>query len=52
MNSKQKAIFSLIVLLFAIPIVAAGKSSSLTGPEIEDVTEKVFPCVVKVEARK
>jgi serine protease Do len=51
MNSRQKAIFSLIVFLCAIPIVAAGKSSSLTGPEIEDVTEKVFPCVVKVEAR-
>ena len=51
MNSRLKAIFSLSVLLFAIPLAVAGKSSSLTGPEIEDVTEKVFPCVVKVEAR-
>jgi S1-C subfamily serine protease len=39
------------MFLFAIPIIAAGKSSSLTGSEIENVTEKVFPCVVKVEVR-
>lgn len=51
MNQRLKAIFSLIVLLFAIPFIVAGKSSSFIGPEIEDVTEKVFPCVVKVEAR-
>jgi serine protease Do len=51
MNQRLKAIFSLIVLLFAIPLVVAGKSSSLTGQEIEDVTGNVFPCVVRVEAR-
>jgi len=27
------------------------KSSSIIGPQIEDVAEKVFPCVVKVEVR-
>ncbi len=51
MNSRIKTIFSLGVLLFALPFVAAGKTSPSADPQIENVTEKVFPCVVKVEAR-
>jgi serine protease Do len=51
MNLRLKAIFSLTVLLLAIPFIFTGKLSSSTNPQIENVTEKVFPCVVKVEAR-
>lgn len=51
MNTRAKAIFSLTVLLFAIPLLGDAKSSSIMGPQIEDVAEKVFPCVVKVESR-
>jgi serine protease Do len=51
MNIRVKAIFSLTLFLFAIPLLSDAKSSSVTGPQIEDVAEKVFPCVVKVEVR-
>lgn len=51
MNTRVKAIFSLTLFLFTIPLLSDAKSSSITGPQIEDVAEKVFPCVVKVEVR-
>jgi len=51
MNTRVKVVFSLTVFLFTIPLLSDAKSSSITGPQIEDVAEKVFPCVVKVETR-
>ena len=51
MSTKMKTIFSLTVFLFAIPLFAGAKATPLSGPQIEDVTQKVFPCVVRVEAR-
>jgi S1-C subfamily serine protease len=47
----MKSIFSLTVLLFAIPLFVGAKVPTISGPQIEDVTQKVFPCVVKVEVR-
>ncbi len=51
MNRQMKSIFSLTIFLFAIPLFVGAKAPSLSEPQIEDVTQKVFPCVVKVEAR-
>ena len=51
MSTRMKTIFSLTVFLFAIPLFAGAKAEPMSGPQIEDVTQKVFPCVVKVEAR-
>jgi len=51
MSTQMKKIFSLTVFLFAIPLFVGAKSPSISGPQIEDVTQKVFPCVVKVEVR-
>ena len=51
MNRQIKSIFSLTVLLFAIPLFVGAKVPTISGPQIEDVTQKVFPCVVKVEVR-
>lgn len=51
MSTQMKTILSLTVFLFAIPLFAGAKAAPVSGPQIEDVTQKVFPCVVKVEAR-
>lgn len=51
MSTQIKTIFSLTVFLFAIPLFVGASASSISGPQIEDVTQKVFPCVVKVEVR-
>lgn len=51
MSTQMKTIFSLTVFLFAIPLFVGAKAPSISGPQIEDVTQKVFPCVVKVEVR-
>ena len=51
MSRQIKSIFSLTVLLFAIPLVVGAKAPAISGPQIEDVTQKVFPAVVKVEVR-
>jgi len=51
MNTQTKTIFSLTLFLFAISLFVAAKAPSISGPQIEDVTKKVFPCVVKVEVR-
>lgn len=51
MSTQTKAIFSLTVFLFAIPLFTGASAAPISGPQIEDVTQKVFPCVVKVEAR-
>jgi S1-C subfamily serine protease len=47
----MKSIFSLTVILFAIPLFVGAKAPSISGPQIEDVTQKVFPCVVRVEVK-
>jgi S1-C subfamily serine protease len=49
MSRETKTIFSLALFLFAIPLFVSAKSPSISEPQIEDVTQKVFPCVVKVE---
>ncbi len=51
MSTQMKTIFSLTVFLFAIPLFVGAGASSISAPQIEDVTQKVFPCVVKVEVR-
>ena len=51
MSTQMKTIFSLTVFLFAIPLFVDAKAPLISGPQIEDVTQKVFPCVVKVEVR-
>jgi S1-C subfamily serine protease len=51
MSTQMKSIFSLIVFLFAIPLFVGANAAPVSGPQIEDVTQKVFPCVVKVEVR-
>ena len=49
MSREMKSIFSLTVLLFAIPLLVNANAAEISEPQIEDVTQKVFPCVVKVE---
>ncbi len=51
MSTRIKTLFGLIVFLFAIPLLVGANASSVSAPQIEDVTQKVFPCVVRVEAR-
>jgi serine protease Do len=51
MSTQTKAIFSLTAFLFAIPLFMGTNAAAMGSPQIEDVTQKVFPCVVKVEAR-
>jgi len=51
MSRQIKSIFSLAVFLFALPLFAGAKAPSAAGEQVEDVTQRVFPCVVKVEAR-
>jgi serine protease Do len=51
MSTQMKTIFSLTVFLFGIPLFMGVNAASISHPQIEDVTQKVFPCVVKVEAR-
>jgi serine protease Do len=51
MSRQMKSIFSLAVFLFALPLFADAAAPSAGSLQIEDVTQKVFPCVVKVEAR-
>ncbi|UCE42070.1 MAG: PDZ domain-containing protein [Candidatus Aminicenantes bacterium] len=51
MSRKMKSIFSLAVFLFAIPLFMGAKAAPVSGSQIEEVTQKVFPCVVKVEVR-
>jgi len=51
MSTQMKTIFSLTVFLFTIPLLVGAKTPTISGPQIEEVTQKVFPCVVKVEVR-
>lgn len=53
MNNKLKALIVLTTFLFALsPILSAESSAALSGAaEIEDVTKKVYPSVVKVEVK-
>ena len=51
MSRQTKSIFSLAVFLFALPLFADAKAASVSGPQVEDVTQKVFPCVVRVEVQ-
>lgn len=51
MSRKMKTIFSLTVFLFGISLFLSAKNPTLGEPQIEDVTQEVFPCVVRVEAR-
>jgi len=53
MKNKLKAIIVLTTFLFALfPTLSAESSAALSGEvEIEDVTKKVYPSVVKVEVR-
>jgi serine protease Do len=53
MNNKLKAIIVLTTFLFAFfPTLSAESSEALSGEaEIEDVTKKVYPSVVKVEVK-
>ncbi len=51
MSTQMKTIISLTVFLFAIPWFMGASATAMAGPQIEDVTQKVYPCVVKVEAR-
>ncbi len=51
MSAQIKTIFSLTIFLFTIPFFMSAKTPSFSGPQIEDVTQKVFPCVVKVEVK-
>jgi len=53
MNNKLKSIIVLTTFLFAFfPILSAESSEALSGEaEIEDVTKKVYPSVVKVEVK-
>jgi serine protease Do len=51
MSTQMKTIFSVIIFLFAIPLLMSAKAPSLSGQQVEDVTQKVFPCVVKVEVK-
>lgn len=51
MSRQMKSIFSMAIILFALPLFADAKALSISGPQIEDVTQRVFPCVVKVEVQ-
>ena len=53
MTNKLKVIIVLIAFLFALfPTLSAESSAALSGEaEIEDITKKVYPSVVKVEVR-
>jgi S1-C subfamily serine protease len=49
MSRKTKSIFSLAVFLFTVPLFMGIEAAPISNAQIEDVTQKVFPCVVKVE---
>ena len=53
MTNKLKVIFVLTAFLFALfPNLSAKSSAALSGQaEIEDITKKVYPSVVKVEVK-
>jgi serine protease Do len=51
MSMRIKALFSLTAFLFIIPIFVGAESAAVSGPQTEEVTQKVYPCVVKVEAK-
>lgn len=51
MSMRIKALFSLTVFLFIIPIFVGAAYAAVSSPQTEEVTQKVYPCVVKVEAR-
>jgi serine protease Do len=51
MSRQTKSIFSLAVFLLALPLFVGAMAPSITSPQIEDVTQRVFPSVVKVEVR-
>ncbi len=50
MSRRIKALFSLAAFLFIIPLFAGAKPAALSSAQTEEVTQKVYPCVVKVEA--
>ncbi len=51
MSTRIKALFSLTVFLFIIPIFVGAASAAAGSAQTEEVTQKVYPCVVKVEAK-
>ncbi|NIM59446.1 MAG: PDZ domain-containing protein [Candidatus Aminicenantes bacterium] len=53
MNNKTKALIVLTTFLFVLfPILSAESSAALSSQaEIEDITKKVYPSVVKVEVK-
>jgi len=53
MNNKLKTLIVLTTFLFALfPALSAESSAALSGQaEIEDITKKVYPSVVKVEVK-
>ncbi|MFQ6039170.1 MAG: PDZ domain-containing protein, partial [Candidatus Aminicenantales bacterium] len=51
MSLRKRAFLSLTVFLWALPLVAGSGARAAAGEDITNVTKKVFPSVVKVEAR-
>lgn len=51
MSTRIKALFSLIIFLFIVPLFIGANSAAVSRAQTEEVTHKVYPCVVKVEAR-
>jgi serine protease Do len=51
MSTRIKALFSLTAFLFIIPVFAGTASASLSSPQTEEIAQKVYPCVVRVESK-
>ncbi len=51
MSRRIKALFSLTAFLFIVPLFIGAELAAIGSAQTEEVTQKVYPCVVKVEAR-
>ncbi len=51
MSTRIKTLFSLTLFLFIVPLFIGANPAAISTAQTEEATQKVYPCVVKVEAK-